>query len=121
MGPQDIEISHKLNNKGNKAIIAKFISFKVKSNLYRVRTKLKSIKMTDLFPGSCYATTTVANRIYINVNLTSYCRRIMKKANKKRRDGELLSVWSFDGTIFVKTSPAGRPIKISEPEDLDHL
>ena len=46
----------------------------------------------------------------------------MKKANEKRKDGELLSVWSLHGTIFVcKTSPAGRPIKISEPEDLDHL
>lgn len=119
--PQDIEISHKLNNKGNKAIIAKFISHKVKSNLYRARTKLKSIKMTDLFPGSSYATTAEANRIYINENLTSYRRRIIKKANEKRRDGELLSVWSLDGTIFVKTSPAGRPIKISELEDLDHL
>ena len=121
VGPQDIEISHKLNNKGNHPIIAKFISHKVKSNLYRVRTKLKSIRMTDLFPGSSYATTTEANRIYINENLTSYRKRIMKKASEKRRDGELLSVWSLDGTIFVKTSPAGRPIKISEPEDLDHL
>ena len=121
VGPQDIEISHKLNNKGNKAIIAKFISHKVKSNLYRARTKLKSIRMTDLFPGSSYATTTEANRIYINEHLTSYRKRIMKKASEKRRDGELLSVWSLDGTIFVKTSPAGRPIKISEPEDLDHL
>ena len=35
MGPQDIEISQKLNDKGNKAIIAKFISHKVKKNLYR--------------------------------------------------------------------------------------
>ena len=119
--PQDIEISHKLNNKGNKAVIAKFISHKVKSNLYRARTKLKNIKMTDLFPGSSYATTTEANRIYINENLTSYRRRIMKKANEKRRDSELLSVWSLDGTIFVKTSPTGRSIKISELEDLDHL
>ena len=121
VGPQDIEISHKLNNKGNKAIIAKFISHKVKSNLYRARTKLKSIRMTDLFPGSSYATTTEANRIYINENLTSYRKRIMKKTSEKRRDGELLSVWSLDGTIFVKTLPTGRPIKISEPEDLDHL
>ena len=39
VGPQDIEICHKLNNKGNKAIIAKFISHKVKSNLYRARTE----------------------------------------------------------------------------------
>ena len=73
--------------------------------------------MTDLFPASSYATTTEANGIYIDENLNSYRRGIMKK----RRDGELLSVWSLDGTIFVKTSPAGRPIKISELEDLDHL
>ena len=45
----------------------------------------------------------------------------MKKANEKRRDGELLNVWSPDRTIFVKTSPAGRPIKISKVEDLEHL
>ena len=30
----DIEISHKLNSRGNKAIIAKFISHKVKTNFY---------------------------------------------------------------------------------------
>ena len=42
----------------------------------------------------------------------------MKKANEKRRDGELLSVWPLDGTIVVKNSPAGRPIEISELEDL---
>lgn len=81
--PQDIEISHELNNKGNKAIIAKFISHKVKSNLFRARTKLKSIKMTDLFPGSSYATTTEANRISINENLTSYRGRIMKNEESK--------------------------------------
>ena len=45
----------------------------------------------------------------------------MKKANEKYREDELLSVWLLDRTIFVKTSPAGRPIKISELEDLDHL
>jgi len=116
--PRNIEISHKLNNKGNKAIIAKFISQKVKTNLYRARTKLKNIKVTDLLAshGSSYATTTEAKMICINENR----RRIMKKANEKRRDGELLSVWLLDGTIFVKTSPTGRPIKISELEDLEH-
>jgi len=60
-------------------------------NLYRARTKLKSIKMTDLFPGSSYTITTKAKRIYINENLASYHRKIIKKANEKRKDGELLS------------------------------
>jgi len=77
--------------------------------------------MANLFPGSSYTTTTEANRIYITENLTSYHKGIMKKANEKCRDGELLSVWSLDGTIIVKTSPTGRPIKISELRDGDHL
>ena len=39
--PKDIEICHKLNRKGNKPIIVKFISHKVKTNLYWARAKLK--------------------------------------------------------------------------------
>ena len=45
----------------------------------------------------------------------------MSKANEKRKDGELLSAWSMDGNIYVKTSPDGRPIKIIELEDLENL
>ena len=117
----DIEISHKLNTRGNKAIIAKFISHKAKTNLYRARTKLKQVKLADVFPESSYATSVQSTRIFINENLTSYRRHIMSKANEKRRDGELLSAWSMDGTIYVKTSPEGRPIKIFKLEDLENL
>ena len=49
-----IEISHKLNTQGNKTIIANFISHKVKTNLYRARTKLKQVKLADVFPDSSY-------------------------------------------------------------------
>ena len=45
----------------------------------------------------------------------------MSKANEKRLNGELLSIWSMDGKIYVKTSPSGRPIRINEIEDLDFL
>ena len=117
----DIEISHKLNTRGNKAIIAKFISDKAKTNLYRARTKLKQVKLADVFPDSSYATRVQLTRIAINENLTSYRRRIMSKANEKRRDSELLSAWSMNGTVYVKTSPDGRPIKIIELEDLENL
>ena len=41
VSPQDIEISHKLGRKGAKPIIVKFVSHKVKTNLYKARTKLK--------------------------------------------------------------------------------
>ena len=48
----DTEISHKLNTRGNKAIIAKFISHKAKTSLYSARTKLKQVKLADVFPES---------------------------------------------------------------------
>ena len=33
----------------------------------------------------------------------------------------LLSVWTLDGKVYVKTSPEGRPIKIKDLEDLESL
>ena len=38
-----------------------------------------------------------------------------------RNEGLILSVWTMDGKIFIKTSPEGRPTKINELEDLDYL
>ena len=38
--PEDIEISHKLKRKTTKLVIVKFVSQKVKSLLYKARTKL---------------------------------------------------------------------------------
>ena len=113
---QDIEISHKLNKKGNKAIIVKFISHKVKPNLYRARSNLKNIKMTNLFPGSSYATRTEANRIYINENLTSYRKRFMKKANEKNAETVSYSVFGHLTVLFLLKlhQLSGRPIKISK-------
>ena len=40
---QDIEMSHKLPNKGVKAIIVKFVSHKMKTQLYKERVKLKNV------------------------------------------------------------------------------
>ena len=43
VNPQDIEISHKLRRKGAKPIIVKFVSHKIKTNLYKARRKLKKM------------------------------------------------------------------------------
>ena len=119
--PKDIEICHKLNRKGNKPIIVKFIIHKVKTNLYRARVKLKGVKVSDIFPHCSSSTLVQADRIFLNENLTSYRKKIINRANEMRRNEEVLSVWSMDGKIYVKTSPQGRPIKINELEDLDYL
>lgn len=119
--PEDVEISHKLNRKGVKPIIVKFQSHKVKSSMYKERAKLKHVRVSDLFPYSSAATRVESERIYLNENLTSYRRGILKEANQKRKDGLVLSAWSMDGKIFVKTSPDGRPIRIYDKSDLENL
>ena len=116
--PENIEISHKLNH--GRAIIVKFCSHKVKSKLYKERTKLKDVKISDLFP-SYPSSGQQRQRIFINENLTAYRRRIVKEANKRRQEGTLFSVWTLDGKIYIKTSPDGSPVRIFSEEDLDHL
>ena len=121
ISPGDIEISHQLKSQ-NKPIIVKFLSHKVKSSLYKKRTALKDITVSDLFPTSNYATSLGrGNRIFLNENLTAYRRSVVKKANGMRKNGLLVSVWTIDGKIFVKTSPWGSSIRIHCLEDLDNL
>lgn len=98
----------------------KFISHKVKAKLYKERAKLKKISVSDLFPDASAVTRVESDNIFLNENLTSY-KKFFQKANAMRKDGELLSVWTMDGTIYVKTSLAGRPIKIKEIEDRQSL
>ena len=121
INPNDVEISHKLHRKGIKPIIVKFQSHKVKSRMYKERAKLKHVRVADLYPGSTAATRVESERIYLNENLTSYRRDILKQAIQKRKDGLLTSAWSMDGKIFVKTSPEGRPIRIYDKTDLENL
>lgn len=89
---QDVEISHKLKRKGNKPIVVKFANHKIKSNIYKSRTKLKNIKVSNLFPGTNAATRAVGGRIFLHENLTSYRKKIVNRANEMRRDEVLLSL-----------------------------
>ena len=120
----DIDISHKLYSGKNKPknIIVKLISHKKKTALYKKRTELKNVTITQLFPHSTTAKVLVAERLYINENLTSFRKDFMKEANQMRKDGLLVSVWSMDGKIYeFKTSPDGAPKRIHSKEDLDNV
>jgi len=117
----DIEIVHKLQRKkGNKPIIAKFCSHKVKAKIYRERVKLRNVKVNDIFPQYSPADES-RNRIYINENLTAFRRDLVSKALKKRKDKILSSVWTLDGKIFVKTSSDEEPIRIQSEADLNNI
>ena len=123
MSAEDINISHKVKRNGVGTILVKFHSHKVKSRLYKARTKLKNLRLTDIFTDMSTATRVAAGmgRIFINENLTSYMRDLLKKANDKRKDGLIISAWSTDGKLFVKTSPEGAPVRIYVKEDLESL
>ena len=123
MSAEDINICHKLKSKGAGTILVKFQNHKAKSRLYKARTKLKNLRLTDIFTGMSTATRVAAGtgRIFINENLTSHRKDLLRKANDKRKDGLVISAWSTDGKIFVKTSPEGAPVRIYEKEDLENL
>ena len=97
--PEDIDISHKIN-KGI-AIIAKFVNHKAKARLYKERTKLKDVRLHDLFTR--YPATDGNRRIYLIENLTPYRRKLVEEANKRKHDGTLVSVWTLDGKVCNKT------------------
>ena len=120
---EEINTSHKLYNGKNlpKSIIVKFISYKKKAQLYRQRTELKNIKISDLFSTLSVADVAKSTPIFSNENLTQYRRKIMKKANQMKREGTIQSAWSLDSKLFVKTSPSGTPTRIYWEEDLSNL
>lgn len=89
---QDFKISHTLKRKGNKPIIVKLASHKIKSSIYKATAKLKIIKVSNLFLKATGATRTAGNHIYLYENLTSHGKKIVSRANELKRDGILLSV-----------------------------
>jgi len=118
----DIEISDHLKRRnGNTAIIVKFACHKVKTKLYKARSRLKTMKMSSVFPRCPVSIPEYKDRIFINENLTGQRRFVMGQANKMRRDGLLLSCWALDGKIFVKTLPDGSPTRIFNENDLKNL
>ena len=96
--PKDIEICHKLNRKGNKPITVKFISHKVKTNLYRARVKLKDVKGSDIFPHCSPSTLVQADGIFLNENLTSYRKKNHKscKRDAEKRGGIKCMVYGWE-------------------------
>ena len=118
----NIEISHHLKRRNNNTvIIVKFANYKDKTKLYKARTRLKSMKTSSIFPRCPATIPEFKDHIFINENLKGHRRFVMGQANKMRRDGLLLSCWSLDGKIFVKTSPQGAPTRIFSEDDLKNL
>ena len=117
LSSDDIEISHCLNGKNSKPIIVKFLSYKDKSRIYKARTKLKNIKVSEIFPEVAPVSPN-QEKIFLNENLTAYRQKMMRKAAKKKRDRNIQKVWSIDGKIFIKRSPISDPNRVSSVEGI---
>ena len=118
----NIEISHRLyRKKGTKPIIAKFLNHKDKTKLYKARVSSTQecnavYPLPQLLGNQSSRTTNLYQR-----EITRYRSDMMKFANEKRKDGKILSAWSLDGKIFIKTSPSGRPRQMFSIEDIKEL
>ena len=110
---EDIDICHRVKRKNSNPIIARCVSHKVKRALYKNRVRMKTVKFSELFPNASAPARVPLERIFINENLTTIRRRLVKKATDKKNDGLLLGVWSIDGKVFVKTWPDGDPVRFS--------
>ena len=75
--------------------------------------------MTDIHPS--YASAINTSRLFINENLTNFRRHLLGRAKGMKIDDLLLSAWTIDGKVFVKTSPDGAPVRIFCHADLDEL
>ena len=75
------------------------------------------MRLHDLFPGY---PSSGNRRIYLNEDLTPYRRELVEEATGKH-NGTLVSVWTLDGKVYVKTSPSGSPIRINFLSDLNDL
>ena len=121
MTAEKIEISHRLYRKqGIKPIIVKFANHNDKTKLYKARTQLKNVTLSSIFPSSL-SSGQRNHRIFINENLTNYRREMMSLALQKKKDGKIISFWSLDGKVFIKTAPSGRPRKMLSIEDVKQL
>lgn len=86
----------------------KIIFYKPVSVCYIERTRLKHVKIMDLFPGY---SSTARHFISINKHRMAF-RRSLVKATNRRRHGTLSSVWTLDGKVNVRSSLDGSPIRI---------
>ena len=77
--------------------------------------------MHQLLTNYSAAVGSKGGRIFINENLTISRRKVLMKANQMRKDGLLVSCWTLDGKICIKTSPDGNPVRIYAEDDLKNI
>ncbi len=92
LAPAEIDRSHRVGKAGSspRQLIVKFASFKKRQELYRARLKLRG------------ATTSAADAIFINEDLTQTRAKIAHQARILKKSSKIKDTWTLDGLIFVR-------------------
>lgn len=91
-------------------IMVKFNSPDKKTEIYKSRIHLRKM---DIGKVKEYI-----NPIYINEDLTPARASLFKSCRQAIKEKKLFSCWTFNGTIWVKTSKTGDPVRITNKKEL---
>lgn len=112
----DINAAHWLPIRGGgreyQSIIVAFVSRVVKHEWILARRHRKSLmanEIDDKFPQT---------QIYINDQLTQKSRELFNAARTLLKQEKLASVWTNDGIVMARRSPAGRPFRVTSLQAL---
>ena len=110
---QETKISHTIKRKGAGTTLVKFQSHKGKSRFYKAKTKVKNIRLPDVFLNASTATRVAVQQVEFSstrISQPTDRKDLLRDAKDKHKDSLVISACSVDGKIFVKMSPSGIPI-----------
>ena len=105
---KDIDRSHRVCREGGskpRQIIVKFATYRIRQNVYKARSKLKSAGHAD---------------VYINEDLTKKRNKLLYEARKLVKASRINSAWSSDGIILIKDRD-NKVHRVQRDEDLAGL
>ena len=89
----------------NKRVIVKFVN-------HSLPFKKKSVSSGD------FSNINISSKIFVSVSLCPYYRFIWGKCKDLQRCGKIHQVFYLGGTVSVKLSESGNPVKISHATDI---
>ena len=105
--PLDIEACHRVPSKrkdNKKPLIVRFVNRKIRDNVFKARTKLKSRKD--------------GGKIYINEHLSPHNRYLFNLALKRKKEKGYRFLWTKNGTVFLKEDEGSEVLKVVNENDL---
>ncbi|XP_077989357.1 uncharacterized protein LOC144443689 [Glandiceps talaboti] len=115
----DIQVTHRIgkqqqDRRRHRPIIVRFVNRRIRDKVYKDRKRMKHTTTDKLG----YET---KNNIYINENLTSRKRNLMKKANDRRKTLNYKFLWTQNGNIYTRKDQSSMSVVIRNEADLPKI